>query len=268
MAELLCDVCNAPTTRDEGTVVSVEHFRRLLNKGWGVHESNIRMVMESGLSRQQARVLLAQQHTASHSPWLLCPQCAVQARNILRLNTKLTLGPGKFEVERFPATLAGQSGILPMPVTIDLTVGEEVGLYWLDPTPFIRELAGVRPFRLFTRGGLFSSAHGPLMWQLFYVPNPKPQPQPFASVECHINPSDSKQVSVWRRLANQTHWHLTLLGAGNKVADFFEFENVFGLEEALDTMERTCRGMRVTDFTAAKQEFWDRFTMDDLYRMA
>ena len=265
MAQLLCDVCNAPTTRDEGSVVSPEHFGKLLAKGWGVHESSIRIAMESGLSREHSLAMLTQQHAASQSPWLLCPDCAAQARKVMRHNTKLTLGPGYFEAHDFPRALAGQSGILPMPVTIDLTVGEEVGLYWLDPTAFIFELAAVRPFKLFMRGGLFRSKHGPLMWQLFYVPNPKPEPQPFASVECHIDPCDSQQVGIWRRLANQTHWHLTLLGAGNQVADFFEVENVFRLDDALDTMEQACRGMRVTDFMAAKQEFWERFTMDDLY---
>ena len=185
----------------------------------------------------------------------------------IRRNTKLTLGPGKFEVHEFPAALDNQSGMVLVPVNIDLTVGEEIGLYWLDRTPFVRELAAIRPFQLFVRGGLFRTEFGPLMWQLFYVPNPKPEPQPFASVECHLNPCDPKQVALWRSLASQTHWHLTLLGAGNEVADFFEFENVFGLEDALDTMEQACRGMRVTDFMAAKQAFWNKFTMDDLYLM-
>jgi len=61
---------------------------------------------------------------------------------------------------------------------------------------------------------------------------------------------------------------LTLLGADNMVTDFFEFENLFGLDDALDKLEQACRGMVVTDFMAAKQAFWDRFTMDDLYAMS
>jgi len=265
---MLCDVCNAATTPDEGSVVSPENFRKLLAKGWGVHENNIGMVMESGLSREQAIKMLTQQHATSQSPWLLCAQCVAQAKNVMRHNTKFNLDLGHFEVRDFPHTPTGQSGILPMPVIIDPTVGEEVGLYWLDTTSFIHELSAIRPFQIFLRGGLFRSTHGPLMWLLFYVPNPKPEPQPFASVECHINPCDPKQVSVWRRLSNQTHWHLTLLGAGNKVAEFFEFDNVFGLEDSLDMLEQACRGMVVTDFMAAKQEFWNRFTMEDLYTMS
>lgn len=159
-------------------------------------------------------------------------------------------------------------GLMPLPAIIDSTVGEEVALYWIDHTPFVHELAAIRPFQFFLRSGLFRSDHGPLMWMLFYVPNPAGNPQPFASVECHVNPFEPSQVALWRSLANQTHWHLTLLGAGNEVEDFFEFENRYGLAEALDTMDEACRGMHVTDFMRAKQEFWDRYTMDDLYNMA
>ena len=90
------------------------------------------------------------------------------------------------------------------------------------------------------------------MWMLFYVPNPAGEPQPFASMEHHLNPSVLSQVSLWRQLANQSHWHLTLLGASNEVADFFEFENSYGLAEALDTMEEACRDLRVSDFMLAK----------------
>ena len=265
---MLCDVCSTPTTQEAGSLVSPEQFRLLLAKGWGVHESNIRMLMESGLSREQALAMLTQQHAASQSPWLLCPDCAAEARKISRHSTKFTLTPGRFEVDDFPPAFDALDGLVPMSVTIDLTVGEEVALYWLDRTPFIRYLARIRPFQFFLRSGLYRSDFGPLMWLLFYVRNPQPQPQPFASVECHINPSDSKQVALWRRLANQSHWHLTLLGAGNEVADFFEFENTFQMHEALDTMEQACRGMRVIDFLAAKQQFWDTFTMEDLYAMA
>lgn len=144
-------------------------------------------------------------------------------------------------------------------------VGEEVSLYWLDRTPFVHDLARIRPFQLFLRTGLFRSDFGPLMWLLFYVPNPQQNPQPFASMEYHINPSNNEQIALWRRLANQSHWHLTLLGAGNEVADFLEFENTFGLNEALDRMEEVCCGMRVTSFDAARQQFWNTYTMDDLY---
>ena len=101
-----------------------------------------------------------------------------------------------------------------------------------------QKLAAIHPFQLFLRSGLFRSDFGALMWMLFYVPNPAGDPQPFASVEYHLNPFEPSQVSLWHRLADQTHWHLTLIGVKNDVANFFEFENHYGLAEALDMMMR------------------------------
>jgi hypothetical protein len=75
-------------------------------------------------------------------------------------------------------------------------------------------------------------------------------------------------MDLWRRSGNQTHWHLTLVGAANQVAGFYEFENIFGLDVALNTIIRACRGIAVTNFMLAKEEFWKNYTMDDFYRMA
>ncbi|MEA3209314.1 MAG: hypothetical protein QOE70_2371 [Chthoniobacter sp.] len=78
-----------------------------------------------------------------------------------RHNTKFSLGKGRFEVDWFPPALADRSGLLPLRVVIDLTVGEEVALYWLDPTEFIQELAEIRPFQFFLRTGLFRPSLAP-----------------------------------------------------------------------------------------------------------
>ena len=183
-------------------------------------------------------------------------------------NTKFNLPPGKVHVHNFPKAFSGLNGMAPMPAIIDLIVGEEVGLYWFDRTPFVRELAAVRPFQLFLKSGVFRSAFGPLMWLLFYVPNPKTDPQPFASTECFINPASSLMMETWRKLSNQSHWHLTLVDANDDAVDCFEFENVFGLDAALDTMQQCFKGMRVLDFDLAKQEFFEKYSLVDLYEMS
>jgi hypothetical protein len=79
---VLCDVCNAATTLEAGVLVPAEHFRLLLSKGWGVHESNVGMLMESGVTRDQAVLTLATNYASLQSPWLLCPECATEAGNI------------------------------------------------------------------------------------------------------------------------------------------------------------------------------------------
>ena len=261
-----CDVCNEPVADGQGCCVSSRTFRRLLHAGFGIHPKNIEMLTSSGMSHDEAMGRLQQTYLQSTTDWLLCPKCAHQARNALRQNTKYNRGSGCVDVRDFPPQLARCNGLLPIPAILDPTVGEEVALYWMDRTPFVLELAAIRPFRLMLKSGVYQSVYGPLIWFLFYVPNSKPVPQPFASTELHLNPSETNQVSLWEKLANQTHWHLTLLGAGNSVAEFFEFENHFGLDTSLPRMMQTCQGLAVTDFIQAKAEFSKSYTMDDLYR--
>ncbi len=154
-----------------------------------------------------------------------------------------------------------------MAVVSDLIVGEEIGLFWLDRTPFVHELGAIRPFRFFFKSGLFCSDFGPLMWMLFTVPFPNDDTKAFASVEYHINPFSPDQVALWHRIGNQTHWHLTLLGAENEVIDVFELENTYGLNDTLDQMTEVCNGMEAIDFMRAKHEFWDTYSLDDLHGM-
>lgn len=183
-----------------------------------------------------------------------------------RQNTKHTLGVCNFNLGSFPTDLT-MDGIVALPVAIDASIGREIGLFWIDRTKFIRELAAVRPFQLFLKTGLGRTDFGPLMWMVFYVPDPKDNHQAFGAMECHLNPCRDSQVSLWRQLSNQTHWHLILVEAGNKVADLFEFENCFSLAEAIDSMEETCRGLCVADFVRAKQQFSERNSVEDLLRL-
>lgn len=262
-----CDVCDLPVLNGEGHRLTSATFRKLLQCGFGIDPQNIEMLTAAGIPREKAVAILREEYLKSPSDWLLCDKCASDARNALRQDTKYRLDGGRFEVRNFPKQFDDCEGVVPIPGIIDLVVGEEIGLYWIDRTPFIKNLAAIRPFRLLLKRGLFRSQTGPLIWLLFYVPNPQTSLQPFASMECHINPAEPQHVKTWRRLANQTHWHLTLIGFSNKVAGFFEFENEFGLEVALDEMLDACRGMPVTDFASAKTEFSRTFTMHDLYEM-
>lgn len=78
-----CDVCNASTTAESGVTIPADKFRLLLSKGWGIHESNVRMLTDVGIPREQALALLKAQHAASQSPWFLCPTCGAQAKQII-----------------------------------------------------------------------------------------------------------------------------------------------------------------------------------------
>ena len=76
--EMRCVFCNAPTTLEQGTLIRAEDFRSLLKKGFAIHESDIKMLMDSGLSREQAVEMLRARNAAFQSDWLLCPECALR----------------------------------------------------------------------------------------------------------------------------------------------------------------------------------------------
>jgi len=76
---MLCDVCNASLDQGQGEWVTADAFRYLLNNGFGIHESNIEMVVSAGVTRDEAIDILRRQYTASSSDWLLCGECAREA---------------------------------------------------------------------------------------------------------------------------------------------------------------------------------------------
>jgi len=77
---MLCDVCNVKVPNGSGERVTAEMFSFLLDKGFGIHELNIRMLTDAGMSRQDAVETLKGQYRAYSSDWLLCTQCAAKAK--------------------------------------------------------------------------------------------------------------------------------------------------------------------------------------------
>ena len=166
-------------------------------------------------------------------------------------------GSTRFEHPPMEDLVGAADGIFPMKVLLDADVGEEVVLYWRDQTPFIEELRRVRPFRLMLKTGAGRNPCGPVFFMVFWVPNPADPEEAFAANEAYLNPHDALWVSRWRELAVQSHWHLFLIGAGNEQREFFEFENVFNLDEALDLMVRACGPIPMVDFARAKARFME-----------
>jgi len=184
-----------------------------------------------------------------------------------RKNTKYTLSPGQTSIEGLPASLLGVSGILPLPMILDLTVGEEIVLCWFDPTWFVHDLASINPFSLYLKTGLFSSNHGPVMWMVFFVTEGSTKSQLRAAIECFVNPASELQRGVWKRLSRQTHVHLLVLDAQCQKRRFLEFENNFEIDQAMNLLEQTCTGSEVKDFDQAKEEFGKTFTVEALLKL-
>ena len=82
-AVMLCDVCNAKTTKEEVIYVVPSRFRELLKRGFGIDETNIRMLTDTGMSRDDAVAALTAQYLTSQSFWVLCSECTRRAEALL-----------------------------------------------------------------------------------------------------------------------------------------------------------------------------------------
>lgn len=185
----------------------------------------------------------------------------------IRFNNKLTSEKATYHLPPLLPELQRAEGIMPWHLVLDPAVGMETVLLHLDRTPFIYKLAKVRPFDLRLKSGLMRTSHGPLLFLLFYVPDPNRPGTPFSSIDAHVNPYDPQHMIFWRNLARQSHWHLILVGEDDTLVDLFEFENTFGLSQVLDQVDATCKLVRGGNFDAAKAEFCENYTIDDLLLM-
>ncbi len=176
-------------------------------------------------------------------------------------------GPTEFEIPALDEFFGPRDGLMPMPVILDPAVGEEVVLFVRDQTPFMEELRQVKPFRLMMKNGCARNDFGPLVFILFWVENPAALSEPFCSWDCYLDPKNETQMRLWRSVAAQSHWHLFLVGTAGRQREFFEFENNYGLGEALDFFEESCRNVGTIDFNRAKERFMSEHTIEDLFRM-
>jgi hypothetical protein len=181
------------------------------------------------------------------------------------MDNKWTHGQAEFVLTTFPELLRGKEGLLPLDLTIDPQIGKEVALFLFDPTPFIYDIAALNPITLQLKSGLYNTSNGPLLFLLFYVPNPLEPHKMFAGYDCHVNPFDEDHLSIWRRLARQTHWHFVLVGEDGQLVNFYEFKNTYNLEETLNYTQQATSGMNQGSFDLAKQEFMSSVSIEDIF---
>jgi hypothetical protein len=180
------------------------------------------------------------------------------------LNNKLSR-TASFELGDCPVFgLVPDSCITPMPMVLEDRIGSEMALLLIDKTPFIYTLAKVKPFELMLNAGMVETSHGPLAFLLFYVPQAGKPEDPHFAHDYHLNPFDAGVMATWRDLARQAYWHLILIDAERQIQNVLEFENVYGLAESLSAMSDAVSAIEPGDFSLAKKEFCERYSLQDL----
>jgi hypothetical protein len=76
---MLCDVCNAQTTKDEAVYVAPSRFRELMEHSFGIDETNISMLTDRGMSRERAIAGLKAHYSTSQSFWVLLSELRSQS---------------------------------------------------------------------------------------------------------------------------------------------------------------------------------------------
>jgi hypothetical protein len=184
------------------------------------------------------------------------------------LNNQWVHGRATFEAPALPAELRGMEGIAPMPATLDPLIGEEVLLCWIDKLPFMTRLVNVVPFDLRLKAGLARTSFGPLLFFVFYVPDPDRHGNPYVAVDVHVDPLQEAHLAKWEGLATQSHWHFVYLDENLRLVDLKEFPNTFGVAETLASVRAACKGQIGGSFDLAKSEFCGKYTVTDLLAMA
>ena len=151
------------------------------------------------------------------------------------------------------------------PATIDPEVGEEVVIFLRAQASKIEKLCRIEPF-LGIRPGIWRNLYGQVGYILFWLSAPKTPDVPMASsVKC-FDPHSEEELSLWRRLADQGHWHLFLV-TGNEMRDFIYFDNNFdldkGLKQIAEWRTRVPEGYPIK----TRELFMEQLSVEDLMSM-
>jgi len=143
-----------------------------------------------------------------------------------------------------------------------------MALFILDPTPFVFRISSHNPrhLTLNVKMAILPTSYGPIIMFLFWIPARDSQ-DPLFMHEHFLDPHAEGHCKPYFRLASQTHWHVVLLGPGQRVLNMYEMENVYGLNKMLDIGLKVCEGNYCKNFEKARNEIQERFSTKELFAM-
>jgi hypothetical protein len=179
-------------------------------------------------------------------------------------NNKWIHGNTNLVLPKLPIGFMNNYGIYYLTLTLDKNVGEEVVLVIYDQTDFIYELRDLKPFNFYMNSVLVKTNYGHVFSFIFWVTQPKNEKEAFAVFDKPVDISIQQQIHPWQKIANQTHLHLLLVNKGHEVVGFYEFDNLFGIEKAVDAI-LSLDATRNYDFEKAEKEYFENYGLEQLY---
>ena len=153
------------------------------------------------------------------------------------------------------------SGILFEEVSLDARIGAEAVALLIDPEA--DGLLGAR-LDLNLKAGIAPTRYGPIMFLIWWVP-PFVDGLPSTLYEQVMNSLNPKTAVILRRLADQTHLHVLVIGPDGQVCNLFEYQNVFGFENlAIGASAARISWQGVSDFKLARRRFAEEYSLHDL----
>ena len=158
-----------------------------------------------------------------------------------------------------------QDRILAVNAVVDDGVGDEVILLANIADEDSAPLATLEGNQLDLACGALDTQHGAVGFMLFTLINPDRDEPVLRVWDSLFDISDPDAESVYRALADQSHWHFFIFGPGPRVLNVVEFDNTFFLNTGLNDIAAVAQEKPCEDFEAAVTEAQQRYDVLDMF---
>lgn len=161
--------------------------------------------------------------------------------------------------------LQRHTGIAPIEVHIEPTVGREIALLVIDRGFTKKEYRALGAVHVELRCGLVPTEHGAVSALIFGLVAQHGSGVAHAVYSNEIDALDDVMTAPYEQLAAQSHWHVFVLGRGLATLDVLEFENTMDLGASLALLRTASKEAPVTDLAAAMNEAMSSMSVRELW---
>ena len=166
----------------------------------------------------------------------------------------------------FPATFSEMLGVIALDTICEDGMKETV-LLLKDQSPFVLELAKLRPFKLNNKSLFLKTPYGCVCILLFWIATPGNENKPYAIYEKYLNIYKPEMMEPYYQLTNQAYLHFFIVNEHKEILNTFEFVNFFLSSDLRKIVSQIITAHKQVDIHAAIQYIQQQFSLDDLFAM-